>query len=247
MRRSRRVNRINRAFLRKNMTSLVTKGFFDVVQNDANRIAIQVNLNGVPTNAATTNGVIYDQDGSGVNINNTFAGVSSAVQAIVAANNTLYERRRIKWIKMQFIPKYNNFTATIGDGSVNALKNQPIYVMTDINGLNQNLDLQTEAGIMTQLTGTKVKSMWRRFKVFRRTRSYGYAPKYSMPAGSVSSDGDIHAAGAWNDSTNITALTPFNNPHIMISSFGLDFNAGDQIMQCIFEIKYVWADRKSNV
>lgn len=238
------------------MTSLTIKGAFPVVADSNDQIRIGVNHLGVPAHLALTpiNAVItarHPTTGVVAALDN--ASVTLSQLDVITANDSLYERRRIAWVKMTFIPKYTSFVQNIGDGSggqqIAAQKNEIVYVVSDMAGLNSKaVDVSSSmvARLLANNTGIKLKSLGKRFKVFRRSRKYPFAPRYMPANGEQGIDPSAHLfmAGAWRNSSDYNHV--INGDHTWICTESLASLTGNiELFECVFEIKYVWADRRT--
>lgn len=217
------------------------RGYFNVVQNDDNKIRLAINLNGNTNELSQMQrNIIYSENSAGTLVNNTLDNVQAQVQALIDANNGLYEQRRVAWVKLQFIPKYTNFTAAAGDGETpNALVNCPVFVYSESNGCDQPLASITLPQLMTEVTGVKRKNLFKSFKVFRRSRKYPMFQKYAA----INLSTQNQPSGQWLDSGSTNNL---DAPHTIIYAEGLEFNAGDTLFECMFEYKLQWQDRSSS-
>lgn len=202
-------------------------------------------------------------DGSVASVDNT--GLAAQQITLAQALDNVYERRRIAWIKMRFIPRYTSFIQAVGvsdgEGAITAevplFANIPVYVVHDSNGLNgavNALDTNAVTALLANTTGVKIKKLNRAFKVFRRSRKFPYAPKY-MTANAVGNDNDttptnqahISPSGMWL-STQINDLNAGVTQHTWVVSEPLPnaYAAGLQLFTCVYEIKYQWADKRSS-
>jgi len=231
------------------MAKLRVKGVFDVVTNDNSQIAININHNGVPGyNAGFPRfGVITFEDATGSEvavISDTY--VSNEVIDLAQAYDAVYERRRVAWVKLRFIPKYTNFIQSIAEGdppdeSLTGFTNEILYVVSDSNGLNGRAGNQTDVqALLANTTGVKLKKLNREFKVFRRSRMFPFAPKYQ--------DGDsgnlLFPSGRWHNSL-LQTTNDEDHPHTWITSRPLPMVPGVDLFTCVFEVKFEWADYKT--
>lgn len=250
----RRRSRIYRKFLRRNMTSLTTKGYFDLVIDDNNEIRLGVNFNGLNlgTNAlgTPTDGVLMTVDDTGSFVDVTRANVSPAQLAVITANNNMYERRRIAWVKLWFYPRYSEYPAMVvyddndGDQALTAVENKVLYSITDTSGIETEWHLLNKTSILANNTGVKSRLMNRPFKVFRRTIKYPPFPKYEVHT-TLSADAPTNnPGGQWIGST-ISALGTAPSHMAFYAFMGQNsvFTPGTDLFEVKFEIKYVWADR----
>ena len=173
-------------------------------------------------------------------------GMATQQTALAAALDAVYERRRIAWIKMRFIPRYTDFIQTVQGATVPevpAFANIPVFVVHDANGLNGlvgTLDGNAVTALLANTTGVKIKRLNRAFKVFRRSRKFPYAPKYSL-----SNDGvNAFPTGMWRPSDTTISL---NLEHTWVVTEPLPnaTTAGLPVFTCVYEIKYQWADKRS--
>ena len=191
-------------------------------------------------------------------------GVATQQTALAQAFDAVYERRRIAWIKMRFIPKYTSFIQTVGithdqiiDAAVPQFANIPVYVVHDSNGLSgsvNSLDTNAVTALLANTTGVKIKRLNRAFKVFRRSRKFPYAPKYatanaffigSDSAITPTTQANISPSGMWlstqiNDLSNATQHT-----WVVSEATPSAYNPGLPLFTCVYEIKYQWADKRS--
>lgn len=197
-------------------------------------------------------------DGSVAAMDNT--GMATQQTALAAAYDAVYERRRIAWIKMRFIPRYTDFVQAVGvtsGGTIQAqpptFQNIPVFVVHDANGLNGSvhaLDANAVTSLLANTTGVKIKKLNRAFKVFRRSRKIPYAPKYLTPntvAGQPTGIGEIYPSGLWLNTTSNNAITDNSREHTWVVSEPLPSatTAGLPVYTCVYEIKYQWADKRS--
>lgn len=225
------------------MTSVVVKGFFDWELNDQSALRLGVNFLGVtgtPTQAI--NGIIMVEDQTGSVINMTNAGVNSDQQTVIAAYNSMYERRRVAWVKLRFFPKYSEFPTQVdANGDIVAAQNVPVYTVTDMHTLDTSWTSLVKSGILANNTGLKIKLAHKQFKIFRRGIKYPAYPKYSLPTT------DEAIGGAW---VNASATSASNGLQGQIAAFA-DFDAqafdpGTIMYEVQFEIKYQWCDREAD-
>lgn len=252
----RRRSRVYRRFLRRNMTSLTTKGYFSLVIDQNDEIRLGVNFNGVNlgTNApdSPTSGVLMTIDDTGSSLDMTRANVSPAQLNVIAANNAMYERRRIAWIKLWFYPRYSEYPAMVvwdnieDEQTLTAVENKVLYSVTDMSGLEQAWFNLNKTSILANNTGVKSRLMNRPFKVFRRSIKYPPFPKYEAAALGAGLDTPTNTpAGQWLDTARTSAI---QNGHMAFYAFmGANsvFPPGTDLYEVKFEIKYVWADRMS--
>lgn len=238
------------------MTSLQVKGHFEVISNDNQQIAIGVAHNGMPAYLAATplEAIIRQRNVAGSVVAEDMAGVPQEIINLMMANDDIYERRRIAWVKLTFIPKYTSYIQSLSDGSggqiISSVPNEIVYVAHDSNGLNgTGVDSNMlPLNLLANNTGVKLKKLNRTFKVFRKSHKYPFAPKYVMPSGELSTNSvaEIRPSGLWVESIDTTRNT--NHDHTMIvTEPGLAFATGTPLFTCVHEIKYVWADRKTAV
>lgn len=229
------------------MAKLRVKGVFDVVTNDNSQIAININHNGVPgyaVSASATDGIIMFEDSQGTVQNAiTDTYVSNAIIDMAQALDAVYERRRVAWVKLRFIPKYTNFIQSIAEGdppdeSLTGFTNEIVYVVSDSNGLIGYAGTVTDVqALLANTTGVKLKKLNREFKVFRRSRFFPFAPKYED---SKNNTAVIYPSGAWL-STSTTNISN-NQPHTWILTPALPMAPGVDLFTCVFEVKFQWAD-----
>lgn len=187
-------------------------------------------------------------------------GMAAQQIALAQALDDVYERRRIAWIKMRFIPRYTNFVQAVGvtqEGSIEAqpptFANIPVFVVHDSNGLNGQvnaLDSNAVTALLANTTGVKMKKLNRAFKVFRRSRKFPYAPKYMMAndtatAYAPGSQANIYPSGLWLSTTNQTISTDLEHTWIVTEPLPSATTAGLPVYTCVYEIKYQWADKRS--
>jgi len=221
-----------------------------VVTNDNAQIAININHNGTPGWKPPTTpnqAILYFENTTGTAtpvINDTY--VSNTVIDMAQAMDNLYERRRVAWVKLRFIPKYTNFIQSIAEGdppdeSLTGFTNEIVYVVSDSNGLNGRAGNITDVqALLANTTGVKLKRLNREFKVFRRSRKFPFAPKFENPGGGQG----LNPSGQW-DSTGSTGNSLADHPHTWILSNVLPMVAGVDLFTCVFEVKFEWADLKS--
>lgn len=242
---------INRRYKRKNMQSMIIKGHFQVVTDDNARIRIGINHNGAPGYLANSpaDGIIKINTSSGIEalINNT-ACPDQQIR-MMQAMDAVYERRRVAWVKLRFIPKYTNFIQSVAAGStpaetLTAETNEIVYVVSDSNGLNIGFTAVTDPSeLLANVTGVKLKRLNRSFKVFRRSRKFPFAPKYQQAQGGGTFDGLVHAAGMWLDTTD--ANNNETQDHTWIITDALPMGNAVELFTCVFEVKFVYADLRS--
>ena len=253
----RRRSRIYRRFLRNNMTSVTTKGYFDLVIDSNNEIRLGVNFNGINLGtsapSAPNDGVLKTVDDTGSTVDLTRANVSAPQLAVIAANNNMYERRRIAWIKLWFYPRYSEYPAMVvyddndGDQALTAVENKVLYSVTDMSGLETTWSAMNKTSILANNTGVKARLMNRPFKVFRRSIKYPPFQKYAAN-GPVTDSITDRPGGQWQNSTDNS--TSSYNVHMLFYAFmgqNSVFPPGTDLYEVKFEIKYVWADRKSTI
>jgi len=230
------------------MAKLRLKGVFDVVVNDNSQIAININHYGipgwVPPSQGPEDGIIVFEDATGTEVpvlTDTY--VSNAIIDTAQAYDAVYERRRVAWVKLRFIPKYTNFIQSIAEGdppdeSLTGFTNEIVYVVSDSNGLNGRAGAVTDVQqLLANTTGVKLKKLNREFKVFRRSRKFPFAPKYE----DANFDAAINASGRWF-ATTATQISTQEQPHTWILSGTLPMVPGVDLFTCVFEVKFEWAD-----
>ena len=199
-------------------------------------------------------------DGTGNIVNLDTTGVAAQQVALAQAFDDVYERRRIAWIKMRFIPRYTSFIQTVGithdqiiDAAVPTFANIPVYVVHDSNALNGTvggLDANAITALLANTTGVKIKRLNRAFKVFRRSRKFPYAPKY-MVANDTSatlvpgSQANIYPSGLWLSTHHQNISTSLEHTWVVSEATPSAYNTGLPLFTCVFEIKYQWADKRS--
>lgn len=235
------------------MTSIVVKGYFTVQTSNNSRIQIGVNHNGRPDWLAANpaDAVITQLDSTGSVAAEDLSGVSQTQSDVCDALDHMYERRRVAWVKMTFIPKYTNYIQAVtdeGNETLSGFTNEIVYVCSDMNGLNgvaTNPPTAPITSLLANNTGVKLKKLNRRFKVFRKSRKFPFAPKYLQANAEQFSDvnAEVFAAGAWNLATDNSPSS--YRDHTWIITDTLPMAPGVELFTCVFEIKYVWADRRS--
>lgn len=232
------------------MAKLRVKGVFDVVTNDNSQIAININHNGIPGYAVSTtatDGIIHFEDNTGAGVNAiTDTYVSNEIIDLCQAYDSVYERRRVAWVKLRFIPKYTSYIQSIAEGdppedALTGFTNEIVYVVSDSNGLNGRAGTVSDVqALLANTTGVKLKRLNREFKVFRRSRYYPFAPKYDR---TTVSQEDVWPSGEWQraDANQTTS----KDSHTWILSGVLPIAPGIDLFTCVFEVKFEWADNKS--
>lgn len=226
------------------MTSLTIKGTFELLENNTDELRLGVNLNGNPSAISAAEGVIMSQDGAGLTVNQSFSNVTAPVQALITANNALYQRRRVAWAKLRFIPKYNSFVQD-SDQTLSTIPNQIVYSVTDMDELETDWRAMSIGNLLANSTGVKYHSLYKPFKVFRRSAKYPYSPKYIAWTQANDNMGLYSKAGMWRAANVISIGTEGDNGHIAILATNLAFGAGETLYSVVFEYKLVWADRNS--
>ena len=252
----RRRSRVYRRFLRRNMTSLTTKGYFSLVIDDNNEIRLGVNLNGLNTGVVTPtsplDGVLMTRDDTGSLLDLTNANVSAAQQSVISANNAMYERRRVAWIKLWFYPRYSEYPAMVvydendGDQALTALENKVLYSVTDMSQLETSWHQLNKTSILANNTGVKTRLMNRPFKVFRRSIKYPPFPKYEANHRAGDIDPNTYSTGGqWIDAASLGLGGDRAGHMAFYALMGQNsvFPPGTDLYEVKFEIKYVWADR----
>lgn len=237
------------------MASLTTKGYFVVTIDDNNYVRVGVNLNGLNTGSTLNDqndGVIMTTDGNNV-VDVTNSAITTPQLNVIAANNAMYERRRVAWVKMWFYPRYSEYPAMVvvgddGDQQLTLVENKVIYVCTDISGLETPWSTIDKPAILANNTGVKTKLMNKSFKVFRRGVKYPTFPKYQA-AGADSAEfqpTEQVIGGQWLSASATALTTGKQNGHVAITAFmgsNSVFEPDTALYEVKYEIKYVWADR----
>lgn len=231
------------------MTSLTIKGHFDwAVQNGT--LKMGVNHNGIPAHLALSDedAVIMVWNGAISAVDDQ--GVSTPQLSMISVLNQLYQRRRIAWIKIRFIPRFTEIVTQIESGNPVQGINVPVYVVHDSDGVESDWNTMTATRVLANNTGVKMKKLTRPFKVFRRSRKFPYSPKYAqantiLDAPLEATNYTTYPSGQWLPTSQLD-ITGDPIPHTAIFA---DLQTGsydtEEMFTVIFEIKYVWADRLS--
>lgn len=252
------------------MTSLLVAGNFPWYPGIDNPIAstahmrMAINLNGIPSwrRAALSpeSGIIMvcENPTSGANLaiyNRDTSGVIPEVQSIGIANDGMYERRKIAWVKVVCRPRYRNFVnlQTVATPALGEQRPSPLLTVSDNYGVNLNVNFigLTFAYLQTQYSGLKYSDITRFYKIFRRGLSVPLSPKYILSS-QVNAHSSAHSnpAGQWQESTLTSSYTTsgIQNSHVVTFSDEIPYAEYDKPMYDVFfKIKYVWYDRKTSV
>lgn len=217
--------------------------------SDISRIQLDINHNGIPAyRAASAAEAIIRMRTNAVTAQD-MAGVPDEIVALMTANDSVYERRRVAWVKLTFIPAFTSYVQNVGDSTdslVSGYANEIIYVVSDSNGLNKAVtstssgSVNDPAALLANNTGVKLKKLNRTFKVFRKSR------KFPMFPISIQANGQdfLAPSGRWMSSTATDAED--TQPHTSITTQNIDFPADTRLFTCVHEIKYVWCDRRGS-
>jgi len=240
------------------------RGSFEAVFDDQGFFKLGINGNGIPAAqaAANVNAIIVNYDTSGTNyiaLDDDRIGNQLPLTAL----NALYGRRRLTGIKLQYIPAYNNFTQgnVVQDGeaqvqTVNQLaQNIPMYILKDMTGIETSLANITETDVLSNVTGIKVKSLFRPWKMYWKMPKYPYAPKYGGVTSLANPTSNINTAGQWQISTRDTPGATYemgddNGHHIGFYVFPISTNIqgleSTRFGKFLFTLYFHYADRLAN-
>lgn len=250
-----------RRYRKENSLLHKVRGSFEAVFDTSGFFKLGINGNGIPAaQAADVNQVIMAQYDTSATTFTALDDDRIGNQLPLTALNALYQRRRLTGIKLQYIPAYNNFTQgnTLQDGeaqlqTVNTLaQNVPMYILQDMTGIETALQNISETDVLSNVTGIRIKSLFRPWKMYWKFPKYPYAPKYAQPgaAGSLL----INTAGVWQQSDDTSVIGRPNDSndghHIGLYVFpinnSLDAFEGVRFGKFLFTLYFHYADRLAN-
>lgn len=239
------------------------RGSFEATFDDDGFFKLGINGNGIPAAqaASVVEAIMLQYDTSAT----TYTALDDdriGNQLPLTALNGLYQRRRLTGIKLQYVPAYNSFTQgnVVQDGeaavqySNQLVQNIPMYILKDMTGIETSLANITEIDVLSNVTGIKVKSLFRPWKMYWKFPKYPYAPKYVMSNEITPFVPDTsNTAGQWirAAATNTPQdTTEINGTHIGLYVFPIGTNIqgleGQRFGKFLFTLYFHYADRLGN-
>lgn len=211
-------------------------------------------MNGIFNDVSPGQAIIRNLDGSSVLITNDALNVIPEISAVYDANNQIYNRRRLRFVKLQLVPAYTNsqMQGLVGDGSATvALAPAPrVFIIAERDGIDAvdqttGVDIDTIPQMMANPQAKMVRYP-RTIKMMMRGAKYPYAPKYATALSDDDAQyGQYNKAGAW---VNARSATPTSSvPHLALVATGLPSYLVGQTMYYVKHTFYFeWADRVYN-
>lgn len=221
-------------------------------------------MNGNYTGSLANYHIIRYRDATGTLQTADQAQVNATITDVYNANNTIYNRRRLRFIKVELIPCYTNVQIMGFDGaSEEPLGPAPqVFLLTERDGIDTTPYTTAASGytVPMLMANPQVKMLKypRKIKLMMRGTKYPYSPKYETahsytqtgaedPIGSNYNYGQFNKAGTWLSTMFSTSLPNGDalTPHMVLVGVNVPTNLEAQSAYYVKHTFYFeWADRK---
>lgn len=214
---------------------------------------VNVNMNGLYNDPTPDQAIIKYHDASSAITTPDASNVIPEIGFVYDANNVIYNRRRLRFVKLEFIPAYTNVqmsTIDSGDADVPLAPAPRIFIISEKDGIDV-VD-QTSAITVDQIPQllanpqAKMLKYPRKIKMMMRGVKYPYSPKYqSYDFNSDDNYGQWNKAGMWINARRNSPLE--TQPHMALIATGVPASLAGQYAYYVKHTFYFeWFDRVYN-